>query len=142
MARSLGSLANDIVIWNVRANHLDGSTTDKGRRLDNPVYADEEVQDLTIRIIEEEVEELKEALRNKDEVEVLDAVADIIYTAIGAASKAGLSRYVEAALEEVIRSNDSKLKGNSGSSKVKVGKGKYYQPPNLTYIMEKVDRGD
>lgn len=52
---------------------------------DNP-----KLVDLRLKLIEEEVEELKEAIKNKDMIETMDALSDILYVVYGAGSCLGV----------------------------------------------------
>ena len=58
------------------------------------------VADRRILMLKEEVEELVGAWENDDIVEYADAIADIIYVALGAAVEAGID--IEPVIEEVI----------------------------------------
>lgn len=90
---------------------------------------------LYIRLIEEELDELKAALGDGDTVGVLDGVLDVLVTTIGA----GLSQFrvdqLEAGWDEVFVSNMSKLDPETGRAikrdDGKVLKGANYFKPNL-----------
>lgn len=62
---------------------------------------------LRVDLIEEEVRELKEAIQNKDLVEVADALADILYVVYGAGIAFGID--LDKAFDLVHESNMSKL---------------------------------
>ena len=47
-------------------------------------FPDEKIQNLRVSLIEEELSELKEAIKNKDIKEVADALTDILYVTYGA----------------------------------------------------------
>lgn len=79
-------------------------------------------------LIDEEVEELREANLNRDIVEVADALADIIYVACGTALVYGID--LEAVFEEVHRSNMAKL-GPDGQP-IYRGDGKVLKPEGWT----------
>ncbi|MBC6400393.1 MAG: nucleoside triphosphate pyrophosphohydrolase family protein [Ekhidna sp.] len=64
--------------------------------------------ELRIALIAEELEELKEAIKNKDLLEVADALCDIQYVLSGAVLEFGLGEQFKALFEEVQRSNMSK----------------------------------
>ena len=66
-----------------------------------------------------------------DRVELLDGIADVLFTLFGLAAKAGLTDKVEPAFWEVVRSNQTKLIDNKVLPGGKVGKGPHYEPPNL-----------
>lgn len=66
-----------------------------------------------------------------DKIELLDALADQIVTAVGIAHMLGMD--IVGALEEVNRSNYSKFEDGKPVFKPngKIGKGKFYTEPNL-----------
>lgn len=84
-------------------------------------------------LIEEEVEELREANTNHDEVEQLDALLDILVVTVGALHSLGVD--AEGAWREVIRSNMSKVDVATGKvikrEDGKVLKPASYSPPDL-----------
>jgi NTP pyrophosphatase (non-canonical NTP hydrolase) len=70
---------------------------------------DQKLLDFVVDFIYEETEELKEAIEQKDIVEVLDAIFDILYVAIGNATMVfGLKDRLLDAFNEVQASNMSK----------------------------------
>ena len=70
---------------------------------------DQKLLDFVVDFIYEETEELKEAIEQKDIVEVLDAICDILYVAIGNATMVfGLKGRLLDAFNEVQASNMSK----------------------------------
>ena len=85
-------------------------------------------------LLQEEVNELYDASKFGDVVEVADAIIDCLYVLLGTAVEYGLSRILEKCFDEVHRSNMSKL-GLDGNPVVrhdgKVLKGENYSPPNL-----------
>jgi predicted HAD superfamily Cof-like phosphohydrolase len=62
---------------------------------------------LRIALIQEELDELKEACENKDMVEVADALSDILYVTYGAGHAFGID--LDKTFDEVQRSNMTKL---------------------------------
>jgi len=91
--------------------------------------SDAKTNALRINLLEEEVEELKEALEAGDMVEVLDALTDIQYVLDGAYLSFGLHGVKTAAFEEVQRSNMSKL-GADGKPIIREEDGKILKGPN------------
>ena len=83
-------------------------------------------------LINEELEELKEAINKKDIKEVADALTDILYVTYGAGHAFGIN--LDKCFEEVQNSNMSKL-GDDGkpiyNDKGKVMKGPKYFKPDL-----------
>jgi len=84
---------------------------------------------LYANLITEEYEEFKEAFQNKDEVEQLDAVCDLIWVAAGYAHTKGWD--LTSAFAEVGRSNYSKFPTKKDPETGKVLKSKNFSPPNL-----------
>lgn len=98
----------------------------------------ETTHDLRIGLIDEELDELKEALELNDIVEVADALCDLLYVVYGAGVTYGLP--MDELFAEVHRSNMSKL-GDDGKPVVredgKVLKGPNFSLPNLEMILKK-----
>ena len=72
-----------------------------------PELPNEEVKELRLALIEEEAQELREALEQHDVVAAADALADLLYVTYGAAHTFGID--LDKVLEEVHRANMSKL---------------------------------
>ena len=96
-------------------------------------FPENKIVQLRIDLIEEELNELKEAIKNKDIVEVADALTDILYVTYGAGHAFGIN--LDACFIEVQSSNMSKL-GKDGkpiyNEHGKVLKGPKYFKPNLS----------
>jgi predicted HAD superfamily Cof-like phosphohydrolase len=96
-------------------------------------FPSNKITSLRHSLIKEELDELKEAIENKDIQEVADALTDILYVAYGAGHAFGIN--LDKCFEEVQNSNMSKL-GLDGkpiyNDKGKVMKGPNYFKPNLT----------
>lgn len=91
--------------------------------------------DLYVRLIDEEFnDELQDAISSNDRVEQLDALLDILVVTLGALHSLGVD--AEAAWNEVIRSNMSKIDPESGRvikrADGKVLKPETFSPPELT----------
>ena len=99
-------------------------------------FPENKIVQLRIELIEEELNELKEAIKNKDIVEVADALTDILYVTYGAGHSFGVN--LDECFDEVQRSNMSKL-GEDGNpiynDSGKVMKGPNYFAPNLKKIV-------
>ena len=95
-------------------------------------FPNEKITSLRHDLIKEELDELKEAMDNKDIKEVADALTDILYVTYGAGHAFGIN--LDNCFEEVQNSNMSKL-GSDGkpiyNDKGKVMKGPNYFKPNL-----------
>ena len=100
---------------------------------DKPSLSDEKINQLRLNLIKEELNELKEAMDNKDLVEVADALTDILYVTYGAGHAFGIN--LDACFNEVQNSNMSKL-GKDGkpiyNESGKVMKGPNYFKPDLS----------
>lgn len=90
------------------------------------------------RLIKEEWEEFDEAFWDNNEIEMLDALCDMIYVIYGMAIAMGWD--INSALAEVHRSNMSKL-GADGEPIVredgKIEKGENYSPPDLAQFFKR-----
>ena len=72
---------------------------------------DKKLTDFVVNFIKEETDELAEAIENKDIVEVLDAICDLLYVAIGNATMVfGVKDKLMDAFAEVQASNMSKTR--------------------------------
>ena len=95
-------------------------------------FPSDKITSLRYDLIKEELEELKEAMHNKDIKEVADALTDILYVTYGAGHAFGIN--LDKCFEEVQNSNMSKL-GSDGkpiyNDKGKVMKGPDYFKPDL-----------
>lgn len=105
-----------------------------------------ELHDLRVKLIQEELDELKEGLATNNIVEVADAISDLLYVVIGAGIVYGIP--METVFDEVHRSNMTKL-GPDGKPLLngvncpldparpvgKVVKGPNYTPPNVGAVL-------
>ena len=100
-------------------------------------FPEDSIVQLRVDLIEEELNELKEAIKNNDLVEVADALTDILYVTYGAGHSFGVD--LDKCFDEVQRSNMSKL-GEDGNpifnESGKVMKGPNYSAPDLKKIIE------
>lgn len=108
--------------------------------LSEPNIMDTKTNALRINLLAEELEELTEALKDGDVVEVLDALTDLQYVLDGAYLSFGLQDKKMPAFTEVHRSNMSKL-GEDGKpirreSDGKVLKGPNYFKPDLVQFIK------
>jgi len=76
--------------------------------LEKPIIPSKERCELRINLLQEELNELKEAIDNNDLVEVADALSDIQYVLSGAILEFGLASKFKTLFDEVQRSNMSK----------------------------------
>ena len=98
-----------------------------------PSFSSDKINKLRIDLIKEELEELTEAMQNKDLLEVADALTDILYVTYGAGHAFGIN--LDDCFNEVQNSNMSKL-GKDGkpiyNESGKVMKGPSYFKPDLS----------
>ena len=93
----------------------------------------EKINKLRISLIEEELDELKKAINDKDIKEVADALTDILYVTYGAGHAFGID--LDKCFDEVQNSNMSKLDENGKpiyNESGKVMKGPNYFKPDLS----------
>lgn len=93
----------------------------------NPHFPNDNLIGLRLRLIDEEVDELKEAIEQRDIVEVADALTDILYVVYGMGITFGID--LDECFNEVHGSNMSKL-GEDGKP-VKREDGKILKGPNF-----------
>lgn len=135
--------------------------------LEKPEIPSEKRCELRVSLLQEELNELKQAIEDKNIVEIADALADLQYVLSGTVLEFGLGEKFVEIFNEVHRSNMSKACGDekqaeetvkyyqeekgeealyekSGKkynvyrkSDNKVLKNKYYSPANLKSILEK-----
>ena len=98
-----------------------------------PSFSSDKINKLRIDLIKEELEELQEAMKNNDLLEVADALTDILYVTYGAGHAFGID--LDKCFDEVQNSNMSKL-GENGkpiyNESGKVMKGHNYFKPDLS----------
>ena len=101
-----------------------------------PAFPEEKIQNLRIKLIDEELKEFREAIKNKDIVEVADALTDILYVTYGAGHAFGID--LDKCFHEVQNSNMSKLDEDGKPTyreDGKVLKSANYQPPTLSDLV-------
>tara|TARA_Y100001970_G_scaffold274282_1_gene373770 strand:- start:38 stop:409 length:372 start_codon:yes stop_codon:yes gene_type:complete len=102
-----------------------------------PGLSSEKINSLRISLINEELEELKEAIKNNDLKETIDALTDILYVTYGAGHAFGVN--LDKCFDEVQRSNMSKLDDNGKpiyNELGKVMKGPKYFKPDLKKFLK------
>ena len=103
----------------------------------NPKFPEENIVQLRYDLIKEELNELKIAFKQKNLLEVADALTDILYVTYGAGLAFGID--LDKCFAEVQKSNMSKL-GNDGkpiyNEHGKVMKGPNYSQPNLKQFIK------
>ena len=98
----------------------------------DPSFSTDKINQLRLKLIKEELQELLEAMKKKDLLEVADALTDILYVTYGTGHAFGIN--LDKCFDEVQTSNMSKL-GEDGkpiyNEHGKVMKGPNYFKPNL-----------
>ena len=98
-----------------------------------PSFSTDKINKLRIDLITEELNELQEAMKNNDLLEVADALTDILYVTYGAGHAFGID--LDKCFNEVQNSNMSKLDDNGKpiyNDSGKVMKGPNYFKPDLS----------
>ena len=98
-----------------------------------PSFSSDKINKLRIDLIKEELDELQEAMKNNDLLEVADALTDILYVTYGAGHAFGIN--LDKCFDEVQNSNMSKLSENGEpiyNESGKVMKGPKYFKPDLS----------
>ena len=102
----------------------------------NSELSSDKVNSLRLSLIQEELDELTKAIKEKDILEVADALTDILYVTYGAGHAFGVN--LDKCFEEVQNSNMSKL-GEDGkpiyNEEGKVMKGPNYFKPDLSKFL-------
>ncbi len=102
-----------------------------------PQIPDDKTMQLRYDLIKEELDELEQAMKDKNLKEIADALTDILYVTYGAGFAYGID--LDKCFKEVQRANMSKL-GADGkpiyNEKGKVMKGPNYSEPNLKKFVE------
>ncbi len=101
---------------------------------------DESIIDLRFRLMQEENLEYLEAAKNKDIVEIADALGDILYILCGTILTHGLQHKIVEVFNEIQRSNMSKLDVNGKPvfrEDGKILKGPNYFQPKIKEILDK-----
>ena len=103
---------------------------------DKAEFPNKKIVSLRIKLIEEELQELKDAISNNDIVEVADALTDILVVTYGGGIAFGID--LDKCFDEVQRSNMSKLSEEGKpiyNEFGKVMKGPNYTKPNLKQFL-------
>ena len=103
-----------------------------------PSFSTDKINKLRLDLIKEELSELTDAMKNKDLLEVADALTDILYVTYGAGHAFGID--LDKCFDEVQNSNMSKLDENGKpiyNEYGKVMKGPNYFKPDLSKLLAK-----
>ena len=102
-----------------------------------PSLSNDKINNLRLSLIKEELDELTNAIKKKDLVEVADALTDILYVTYGAGHAFGIN--LDRCFDEVQRSNMSKLGEDNKpiyNENGKVMKGPNYFKPDLSRFIK------
>jgi len=102
-----------------------------------PSLSSEKINNLRISLIKEELEEFKQAIKNNDLKETIDALTDILYVTYGAGHAFGVN--LDQCFEEVQKSNMSKLGKDRKpiyNEEGKVMKGPNYFKPDFSKFIK------
>ena len=101
-----------------------------------PTWPDFNTRELRLELIQEELDELSEAVADRDMIQIADALTDLLYVVYGAGHAFGIE--LDECFHEVHRSNMSKL-GENGRpihrEDGKVMKGPGFFEPDLESIL-------
>lgn len=98
-------------------------------------YVSEEIKELRVKLMQEELDEVKEALEVKDIVDLADGLADLLYVVFGTALSYNIP--IEDVFAEVHRSNMTKsMEKDTKAIKGKTLKGPNFEPPRIASIIQ------
>jgi predicted HAD superfamily Cof-like phosphohydrolase len=101
---------------------------------DRPSFPSEKTLDLRHRLIEEEYQELCDAIEKRDMVEVADAIGDLLYVVNGFAVTLGID--IDPIFVEIHRTNMKKHPdGKRADGKIIKPEG--WEPPRIKRLLEK-----
>ena len=108
-----------------------------GQRVEmEPTWPDFNTRELRLELIQEELDELSDAVADRDMIQIADALTDLLYVVYGAGHAFGID--LDECFQEVHSSNMSKL-GENGKpihrEDGKVMKGPGYFEPDLESIL-------
>ena len=136
---NLNSLFVMVRDWNKRTGHMPDTDAEANLRW----FLDVEYRNRAMDLLTEEVGEMKAAIDSMDQVEMLDAAADIIFVLAGIIEKAGLGEYMDEVMVEVLKSNNSKIPPFGEvirDANGKIGKPEGYRAPDIPEAMRIVDK--
>ena len=100
---------------------------------------DEATMNLRFSLMDEENKEYLDAMKNKDLIEVADALGDMLYILCGTIITHGMQDVIDKVFEEIQRSNMSKL-GSDGKpiyrEDGKVLRGPNYFKPDISKVLK------
>ena len=136
---NLNSLFVIVREWNKRTGHMPSLDYEASAQW----FFEKTYRDRAMDLLTEEVEEMKAAIDSMNQVEMLDAAADIIFVLAGIIEKAGLGEYMDEVMIEVLESNNTKIPPNGKmvrDENGKIGKPPGYRAPDIPEAMRRVDK--
>ena len=113
--------------------------------LETPQIPSKERCDLRINLMQEELDEIKEAIKNNDFVEISDGLCDLMYVLVGSILEFGMGHKFNEIFENIHSSNMSKACSSEQEAidtinhyKQKDGTEGYYKEVNGMYIVYRV----
>ena len=113
--------------------------------LEIPQIPSKERCDLRINLMQEELDEIKEAIKNNDFVEISDGLCDLMYVLVGSILEFGMGHKFNEIFENIHSSNMSKACSSEQEAidtinhyKQKDGTEGYYKEVNGMYIVYRV----
>ena len=104
-------------------------------RNDTPVILELADWNLRVKLMEEELAEVRKAYANQDRINIAKELADLLYVVYGTADSCGID--IDKVFEEVHKSNMSKLDKDGKVLRRedgKVLKSELYREPDLTWL--------
>jgi len=111
-----------------------------GNRHEPTADLPKEEYELRYNLLKEENDEYLEACKDKDLIEIADALGDQLYILFGTILRHGLQHKIEEVFNEIQRSNMSKLDNNGEPifrEDGKILKGENYFKPDIKSILDK-----
>jgi predicted HAD superfamily Cof-like phosphohydrolase len=99
---------------------------------DKPTMLDDKTYFLRMKLMEEELGELDDALRERNDVEAADAIGDLLYVVLGTAVSMGVD--MDPIFREIHRSNMTKVGGGKRPDGKQL-KPSWYERPDLKPIL-------
>jgi predicted HAD superfamily Cof-like phosphohydrolase len=99
------------------------------------------VSELRINLLEEELDEYRQAVKDGDLVAVADALTDLMYVLLGTYVSHGLQGHAEALFDEVHRSNMTKFSDAGHTIRRKDGKvlkAGAFSPPDINGVLNRL----
>lgn len=112
--------------------------TFKAPILSTPTIPEENRANLRVKLLQEELDEFKQAIENQDIVEIADALCDLQYVLSGAILEFGLGEKFKTLFDEVHRSNMSKSCKTLEEAEKTI---QFYKEKGQEAYVEKIDQG-